>query len=464
MQDTRSDNTLLDIITCIRKHLLGMFIVFVGIVAVATILTLRQTPIFEVGARVLVKYGREYVYHSVEQVEKGDVSPFLTYNTATIINTELEIFRSPELAEEVVTSLGVDTIFPDLTKGAEDDASALPRAIDKFEAMLNVFHVQGSSVIGVDFQHEDPQVAVQAVSSLIDRFKERHLEIYKNPQFSFLEQQVVAYRLKLQELEEAKIKFKQEHQIFNLEDQSKNLMQQYVKVHTLLIQEEINLDESAAKRISIEKELEVIPEVVVLSEDTTQAGSHEATELHLLQLKLQEHDLLEKYPEHNRLVVAVRQDIKMVEEFLSAHDITLENVRTGKNPLFLKLETELVEVDVNYTAQKEKIDAFNQQLDRLKDSLQKFSKLEIELNRLDEEIESVESNYKHLEVKLGEARIQEAMDTEKMVNVVVIENPRVPVKPIKPNKQLRLLVGIILGAASSLFYALFTEYAMARKI
>ena len=464
MQDTRTDNTLLDLITCIRKHLLGMVLIFAGVVAVAIIMTLKQTPIFEVESRILVKYGREYIYHSVEGSQKGDVSPFLTYNTDTIINTELEIFRSPELAEEVITTLGVERIFPGIGLTAGNNTDLLTRAVSRFGTLLDVFHVKGSSVVGVAFQHQNPDLAVEVVNLLVERFKERHLEIFKNPQFQFLEEQVAQHRSQLLAMEEKEIAFKKEHRIFSLENQRKGLMQQYVSVNTMLIKENINLQESASKMNALEQQLEKTSSTVIQTEGVTKGGVHEASEMHLLQLKLKEKDLLEKYPEDNRLVVAVREDLAMVEDFLSGHGINLENIQTGKNPLYLKLESDLADAEVNHQAQQKRIASFKVELERLQERLQEFSGLEIELNRITTQHESVADSYKALNEKLAETRIQNAMDSEKMVNIVVIENPRVPVKPIKPNKQLRILVGIILAGASSLFYALFVEYALARKV
>jgi uncharacterized protein involved in exopolysaccharide biosynthesis len=237
-----------------------------------------------------------------------------------------------------------------------------------------------------------------------------------------------------------------------------------VSVNTLLIKENVNFVESASKIVSLEQQLEKTSVTVIQTEGVTQGGMHEASEMHLLQLKLKEQDLLKKYPAHNRLVVSVREDLAMVESFLADRGVNLENIQTGKNPLYLKLESELADAEVNHQAQQKRIASFKVELEQLQDRLQDFSELEIELNRLNEEIEAVTDSYKTLNKKLTGARIQNAMDSEKMVNIVVIEKPRVPVKPIKPNKQLRLLVGLILASASSLFYALFREYALARKI
>jgi len=464
MEEKQSENTLLDIFACLRKYLLGMLIIFITIVLMVTILTIRQTPIYEVGSTVLVKYGREYVYRSIEKVTKGDVQPQFRYNGVEVINTELEIFRSNELAAKVIESFGVEQLFSDMNQQVEDKKLILSQAIGRFRKQLRVFHVKGSNVIGVTFQHQDPEIAVKAVSLLIEFFKERHLQIFKDPHFSFLEEQVSLYHRQFQESQGALRTFKQENKIFSLDAQRKILMQQYVNMNTSLINGASELEKLAEKSASLAKQLKTVPEVVVLYEESGQEGSMYNARAQLLKLKLYEHELAEKYPEDNRLIIAVRQDIEMVKAFIADYDIrSRENVRTGKNPILQKLEQQLVMVRADYSGQEKKNDVIRRQLSLLKDRLLKITEQETELKALRLKAETFEKTYKNFVGKLEDSRIQDAMDSQKMVNVVVIGKPIVPIKPIKPRKKLNILVGIILGAASSLFYALFSEYVMARK-
>ncbi len=208
MPEKQSKNTLLDVLAILRKHVFKMLIIFLGIVFLVTIFTLLQTPIYEVGSSVMVKYGREYVYRPVDQAKAGTDRHLYSFSGDTVINTELEIYRSRELAQKVLTSLGVQTLFPRLARSEKDEKRLLPLAVKRFRKQLDVFHVKGSNVIGVAFQHKDPELAVKAVNLLTDLFKERHLQIFKNPKSPFLAEQVGQYRSQLQEAENALQAFK----------------------------------------------------------------------------------------------------------------------------------------------------------------------------------------------------------------------------------------------------------------
>ncbi len=464
MEEKQNSNVLLDIVVSLRKHILGMIIIFIIVMLVVVVTTFRITPIYEVESSVLVKYGREYIYRSVEEQKKGDVSPLINYNYSTIINTELEIFNSSELAEEVVNSLGVEKLFPNFVQNDQEKEVPLSLAVQSFRGMLNASHIKGSNVIRVAFQHQDPNIAVQAVSDLIERFKDRHLEIYKNPEVSFLEQQVARYGKELQEAEEAKRSYKQKHDIFALNEQRVMHIKQYLDFKSLLIGENSILDALLEKQISLEKQLETVPEVVVHYEDSSQGEGGGATGSKLLQLRLHEHALLEKYPENNRLVTAVRQEIEMVENFIGNPGVSQpRNVRSGRNTLYLQLENQLLEVETSYESKQKRVESISVQAKQLKVELQKLSEHEIDIKRLNDKIKAVGSNYQNFRDNLDKSRIQEIMDSEKLVNVVVIDKPRVPLKPIKPNKKLRILVGLILSVACSFFYVLVVENTFAPK-
>lgn len=464
MEEKQLPNTLLDLLASLRKHLFGMTVIFIGTVLLVTIYTFTQTPIYEVASSLMIRYGREYVYRSMDQVQKGDVQPLLTYQGKEVINTELEIFRSNELAEKVIKTLGVEKLFPELSEKTTDEKLLLSRAINRFRKQLNVFHVKESSVIGVTFQHEDPEIAVQAVNILTDLFKELHLKVFMNPQSEFLEKQVVAYGQHLQDSEQELKTFRQQNQIFSLEDQQKIFMQQYTTVKTYYIEESSTLEAMAEKAADLEKQLESIPEVVVQYEESALGNNIDDAAAKLLNLKLQERDLLEKYPESNRLVQAVRRNIKLVETFIDGlQNSSRENVRKGSNPVYQQLEKELATTRAEWAAQAKKIAVIQQQMNRLSDQLQQLTENENKLKFLTLRVETTEAAYKNFLSRLEDSRIQNAMDQQKMVNVVVIEKPMLPVKPIKPNKKMNILVGVILGVAAGLFYTIFTEYVMVRK-
>ncbi len=456
MAKIQSSNTLVDLVALLKGRFTGMLTIFTVVVLLVLVYTLVQTPVYEVVSSLMVKYGREYVYRSLDRGRNnGDTRHLYSFSGDTVINTEIEIFRSRELAAEVLDTLGVERLFPRLARRQGDDERLLPLAVKRFRKQLDVYHIKGSNVIGVAFRHRDPQIGVDVVNRLTELFKERHLQIFKNPKSPFLEEQVSLYRTKLAEAEEKLRLFRSENRIFAIGDQKSNLLRRYTDIRRRLADEKGRLVELARKQTAVEEYLAGVPERIEQFAESAQLQNIDDAKSRLLELKIKEHDLLARYPEDNRMVVATRENIEMIRGFIEEQDATTRDiVRTGRNPLYQQLEAELAAARIDYTAQLEKIEAFSQQLEQIDAELQRLTGRETQLAELQLQVEQNRESYKTFLGKLEDSRIQDALDREKMVNVVVIEKPMIPAKPVRPRKKLNLLVGIILGLACGLLYAL----------
>jgi uncharacterized protein involved in exopolysaccharide biosynthesis len=89
-------------------------------------------------------------------------------------------------------------------------------------------------------------VAARAVNLLVDDYKEKHLQVFSDPQSSFLEQQLAEYEQKLKQSESRMEAFKRENRIFSPEEQRSLLLKQY--------QEEKLLAENTRKEIRLARE------------------------------------------------------------------------------------------------------------------------------------------------------------------------------------------------------------------
>lgn len=448
----------------LKRHKLGVFLLFVIILAATVTITLVQTPIYEITSTVMIKYGREYIYRPMDKLGKGEVQPVLAFNNDQIINTELEIFRSKELIERTIRSIGLDELYPELNSPKIDHALRLPFAVDTFNDNFSVFHIKSSSVIGISFKHENPELAVRAVTSLTEAFKEKHIQLFKNPQTPFLAEQVSQYSRKLEETENRLKSFKQENTIFALEDQRKLLLQQYINVNTLLIKGQGEASKLKEKVTTLQSGIAEIPEEIVLYDDSIQKNNIESDRTKLLDFILHEKGILEKYKADNRLAIEARKNIERIEEFIEKERLSQgSSRRSGKNHIYLELQKELFLTKADYSAQQAKNVSTKQQLDQLNIELQNFVAKEKQFKKLEREAETAEDNYTNFVSKLEETRILDEMDRQKMANVAVIEKPRIPVKPIKPRKKLNLLIGLILAVTSGLTYALVADYIFIEK-
>jgi len=312
MREKQDSNTLLALLTAMRKHFFRMLLIFFSIVLLVTIITFVQPPVYEIVSSVMIKYGREYVYRPVDPVKNGNERHLFSFNGDVVINTELEIYRSRELASQVLQSLGVKKLFPRLATSEDDPKKVLPLAVKRFKKQLNIFHVKGSNVIGVAFQHKNPEIAVQAVNLLTDLFKERHLQIFKNPQSPFLENQVSLQHKQLQEAEIALKTYKQQNRIFSLDEQMKNLMGQYTHISGLLIEEQGKEVALTEKTAALKAQLADVPDVIEQFTESSQLNNIDAAKSSLLQLKIKETGMMDSFLKYLKQIL--KTNMKLVVE------------------------------------------------------------------------------------------------------------------------------------------------------
>ena len=455
IEPERQAGGLRDFLTILFKHRSKVWVIFLATVLTVTVGSFLIPPTYEAKSSLMVKLGREYV----TRPEVGNAQSFLlSLNQEEVVNSEIQILSSRELIEKVLTTLTVETVYPDLVKSPPSRMTPLQAAILDFEKKLTVEGIKKSNVIEVAFQHKDPRVAARAVNLLVDLHKEKHLQVFSDPQSSFLEKQLAEFDQKLKQSESRMETFKQKNRVFSLEEQRSLLLKQRMELDTSLKTTKNQVDELQKKLSSLksqQQERTGTKSLYTLSERDriiVEARSR------LLSLQLQEQDLLKQYQEDNRLVQNTRKEIQLVQEFLKEQETEIDGkVRTG-NPVYQEVEKETIKTRADLSSQNAKAAALAKQLGNLENEIKSFDLLENEFQTLKREVASNEKNYRTYLERLEEARISEDMNRKKIANISVIQAAAVPAKPIKPKKGLNILLGMILGAVSGLGFAFFSEY------
>ena len=226
MDQNKTTMSLKDFLTILFKHKWKILVTFVAIVVTITIVTQTLPPIYQATSTLLVKFGRENIYRS----EVGQGGSWVSSSHEEMVNSEIQVLTSYDLIEKVVKTMEAELLFPAMAKKLLDKGRSgetlVAVAVPMFKGSLFVEGVKKSNVIQVSFEHESPRIAAQAVNLLVDLFKEKHLQVHSDPQSSFLEQQLTAYKRGLEESENSLEVYKQKYQTFSLPEQKTLLLQQ----------------------------------------------------------------------------------------------------------------------------------------------------------------------------------------------------------------------------------------------
>jgi len=459
MEQQVQASSLRDFLAILFKHKYAILIIFLTVVATVTIGSFLLPPTYEAKSSLLIKFGREYIYRSEVGERVSDSRPSIPLNQEEVINSEIQILTSRDLIEKVITTLKVENIYPDLVENPSKMMTPLQAAVLQFEKRLFVEGVKKSNVIQISFQHKDPPIAAKAVNLLVEFLKEKHLQVYSDPKSSFLEQQLAAYEQRLKESQNQLEVFKQKYRVFSLEEQRTLLLKQRTELDTTLKTAQNQVRELQKRLSTLKNQMRTVSKDVPLFTETERYKIIDDAKTQLLTLQLKEQQLLQKYNENTPLVVNVRKEINIVQDFIKKQEEDLKGkVRTGQNIVYQDLEREMIKTGADLSSQEAKSATLQGQIAQLDIEIRTLDLRENELQNLKRELAANERNYKTYLEKVEEALISDDLNRLKMTNISVIQAASVPAKPIKPKKKLNIALAIIFGAVSGLGLAFISEY------
>jgi uncharacterized protein involved in exopolysaccharide biosynthesis len=420
--------------------------VFLVIVVTVTIASVTTPPTYRASAKILVKFGRENVY--IPQTSRSPVPQAVTDpSREERVNSEIEIVKARGLAEKVIRAIEVKTLYPNIDAPSlfhfvnfrSPELTPLQKATLQFQKMLRVEGIKKSNIIQVDFDHGRPDLAARTVTLLIDAFLEQHVTAYKQPQdHDFFDKQTEALGKKLQISEAELQSFRNRHDISSLQEQKSVLLKQISDLAVALSITRAEINENRGKKESMEDGVSASSPGGKFGKETDlNVNAISNIKNRIADLKLREQELTSKYPDENRLVITIRKEIEQAKRLLAAEEKTYH-------------DKEVKTIGHNMAALGQKESSQTRHLARCQAELYRINSLENRLKSLERQARIDEENYQLYMRKAEEGRISDAMDTQKIANISVIQPALVPIRPVKPNVKLNIFLAVVLGGAAGL--------------
>lgn len=380
-----------DILTILFKHKYKMIITFLIIAIGVTLYALSLKRTYEAHATLLIKLGREFSPRPEVEIGRGGFS----VPPETIMRAEMSLITSRELTASVVKSVGAERIYPGLGKTTTSQISPEEMAVKWLQEDLNITNIQGSSMINIAYTHADPYIAAEVVNTLVDAFKEKHLEVFSGDSTPFLENQEKVFQERLKEAEKKLADFKQKNRVFSFEEQK-----------TALIQQRSTLDTNLKAAQSQISELE--QKVAMIQSPKWTAEAPPEIRAQLLALQQREREIMGKYVDGSVPAQTVRKEIEAVKESLRKQS---EEIRQG----------ELHRAEGELGMAKARAETIRRQLAQVESELKLLDARAVELQNLKREVAQQEQNYQNYARKLEESLVMDDMDRRKMVSITVVE-------------------------------------------
>jgi uncharacterized protein involved in exopolysaccharide biosynthesis/Mrp family chromosome partitioning ATPase len=439
--------------------------------------------LYESKAKLLVRYVLDR--SPIDPIDGATASSASTSSTGfgktteNIINSEVEILKSWDLAVQTAQAIGPKRLVPQM-----GDAANATAAASVISSGLEVEAHKGSDILFVTYASPDPQLATLVLEELVNRYFVKHLEVHRSAAaFDFVSRQSDQVRARLNETEDALKALKAKAGISSVADSTGTLSADVVKIEDQYLAAEAELAEQTARVKEIEGSsgASTAADAATVTDAKNTGGSvtnikassqsspvpneevqkYQALATRLNQLRQYQLDLLSRYTAENDFVKRNRAEITNLEAQKRDLEKTFPDL-ISQTPVAGGAASQ---IDINAErarragtrARKEMLKA------RLDERIKQLSDVGSQIADLERRKDLEETNYKYFEGAVEKARIDEALDPSKMPNISAVQRPSPPT--IVTGKRNKILLGLAVGGlAAGLGFALLSELILHQTI
>ena len=428
----------------------------IAVVVLSILITgLMRPPVYKTGAKLFVRPARAEI-----QIGAGAQREltFPVSASSEMMNSEMEILRSQELLRQTIDRMekaGTPIFGADTTMTPAEQVAAL-------QGMLTVAPAPESNVIAVDLFAKNKEKGQAILGAIVDTFLERHAQVHGNNGASaFFEEQKNVTKARLEGAEKNLKDFVDREQLIMPEDQIRAALKGASRGSESVAISQAKVRGLERRVQKLREQLATAPAEQRDIEKVNPAATSLAIELGRKEAERTE--LLQHYTEEDRLVVDVNAQIAALQGRLaSAKTQVVGTERISVNPVRQELQRRLLQSELNLADMSARVNGLEAKLDRQAAEATKeavdLRQKSIELSRLEQEVALSREAYQLYERKQEEARISDAMDQERFLNVSVIDGPTMPVQPVNKMNPLMLVAALIAGTGLGVGTAVGIEF------
>ncbi|MDZ7330424.1 MAG: polysaccharide biosynthesis tyrosine autokinase [candidate division KSB1 bacterium] len=474
-----------------------ILISFLTVVGFVTYYTFTMTPIYRSTVKVMIKDNsgvQQALFNVVDFMEKEKK-----------INNQVEILNSSTLAESVIKRLmsseeadrlyilgydpenrlsgfSVKKAFQQLfdegsnnARSSQDEASPqplLPREyeqklheiIRQLQSNMSVEPIRNTDMIRISVTAPSPTEAAYIANTIAQVYKEQNQlasqeEVRKVK--DFLGEQLSVFQEQLRESEQALKEYKEREKFVALPREVDELVTKLAEVEKLYREAEVELNSNRERLSYIDEQLGASKKNLNMQNILTAPFLNELNQK-MVELETQKTRYIASvinhgvYDPNDPNILKFNEQAKLLEEKLRAGITQLAAAETG-DPITLSEELfqRKIEVEATIQALLPKVEAlkkivaeYNQELEKIPERSLKLARLE-RAARLDEKITLM------MKEKYEETRITEV---GQLGNVRIIDPAKPDYVPIKPKKQMNILLGIVMGLGLGIAMTFILEY------
>lgn len=421
--------------------LIASLVIFTSL---ATIVTLRMTPIYDAVGRVAINRENPMNLGSKDSDVIGQTEDY-DYNV--VLETHLKIFQSDAVAAEVIKNLHLDA-NPNFT-GQEapprQDALTLSETraadvppesslIDRLQSGLTVKVIPRTRILEVHYRHHNPQLAAKIVNEFQNAFIEHNFKtkfesVTQTSQW--LSKELSDLQLKVETSQEKLVKYERQNGILGIDEKQNIVTSKLDALNKELTDAQSNrMEKESAYRLSLGGN----PEMFAKAEPSSL----------LEKLLSEESDLKTQYAQ---ATTQYGPSYPKVQEIGNQLRQVQDSIQKETKRIATRLQSD-------YQSALGREQMLQVALDQQKKEANKLNESSIEYNLLKRDADSNRELYQGLLQRLKEAGVAAGL---KSSSIHIVDAARVPRVPASPNVPRNIVLGMLMGLMSGVGLAFVLE-------
>lgn len=331
-----------------------------------------------------------------------------------------------------------------------DPISKREEAIMELEKALLVETERGSTAIEVEIEADSPHLAQKILSELIDVYSEEHARVHRNQssQAFFLDQRE-SLRKQLDAATLAVREAKDEMGIASISGRRSTLEAQVQSIEGEKFGTEQALSGAQARAADLREQLDDLPERVATSRTTKPNEGADLLNQEFYSLQVLKAELASRYSDAHPRVIAVSRQLEDAKKVLDEQQNERHETVDDINPIHQQLSLELREQQTAIAGHESRLETLNEQLQLVLQDLKTINANELRIQELEREVTLREREFYQYAENLEQARIDQALEDQRISNISISQEPLLLEKPVSPSKSLVLLASLFMATAGT---------------
>ena len=408
----------------LRKRKWVAIATLVIVTVLATIVSLRTTPVYDASAKIEINRPNSDVLLGFKDVGAGLTPDY--FDDQLELPTQVHILQSSKIASQVIRALnlssstlvqsGKPTVAP------SPDPATETAQIDRFLGTLHVTPVPDTRLVEIRYSSPNPQLAATVVNTLVQTFIEENIKSKFDSTMQaseWLSKQLFDLQLKVETSQEKILRYEKDNGMLGV-DEKQNIIT--AKLDELNKELTVAESDRIQKQSQYEQTLSENAELLENADKDSLIGKLRSEEA---DLKMQYAQLTSQFDESYPKVIELKGQLQQLEKNIHA-EVTKMSARAETQYQAAMHHEKLLRVA--FEAQKEEANKLNEKA--------------VDYNLLKRDYETNRKLYEELLEKLKQAGVSAGL---KSSNIRIVDAARVPTSPSSPNIPRNIELSLLLG-------------------